>query len=247
MALLGSCASALKKQCESTNWFEHGRAVALSGRRLNSDNLVGQCQKEDVEVNEAQVDLGFKSGMGQYCTAEGAKETGRKGDPFNPDLCNPSIVSALQKDHEKGVVLYCKPSNGYQQGALGSVYKNVCPKALEDSFMTQFRKGKKVYIMNMIEAKTSELRNIENQMEVSQRTESRLKKQLLVLMTAQRLSQSRNPSPEQIQRDRDERDDVERQISQESYSRNSLQGQASTARSELAKLRIEYGSVDSDL
>src|SRR5690606_34111458 len=88
LVLLASCASELKRRCQGTNWFEYGQSVALSGKRLNADNFAAQCKKENVEVDEAQLDVGFKAGMGRYCTAAGATDTGRKGDVFNDDLCD---------------------------------------------------------------------------------------------------------------------------------------------------------------
>ncbi len=244
LLLLSSCASELKRRCQATNWFEHGQAVALSGRRLSADNFIDQCKKEKVQVDEAQADLGFKAGMGRYCTAEGATDTGRKGDVFNPELCDPAVATALRKDYDRGVEAYCRPKNAYEQGALGNVYKNVCPDRLEDAFLKEYNRGRRVYFTNMIQAKEFELKAAQNAVEESQRSESRLNTQLTALMAAQTLAMRRNPSPELEAKFESDKNDLQSRIYQESSRRRAKEQEVQRLRSEIADLRVKLGAAE---
>lgn len=38
----------------------------MSANRLNSDNYLNKCRKSSAKIQEAQLDLGFKSGMLNY-------------------------------------------------------------------------------------------------------------------------------------------------------------------------------------
>ena len=244
LLLVSSCASELKRRCKATNWFEYGQSVALSGRRLNADDFVTQCKKEDVEVDEAQIDVGFKTGMGRYCTADGATETGRKGDVFNDELCDPHTVPALRKDYNKGVALYCKPDSGYEQGALGKTYKNVCPEKVEEAFLKQFKRGKRVYISNIIAAKETEASDAERESREAGSRESRLRAQLTALSAAQtQVRASQNLSPE-ARTDLDRQlSTLESRISSESRQRSTKERLVQTLRGEIRELRVQLGST----
>ncbi|HEY1079150.1 MAG TPA: DUF2799 domain-containing protein, partial [Bdellovibrio sp.] len=61
----------IKKDCESTNWFEHGQKVAQSGKWLNADKKVMDCRRVEAEIQESQLDQGFKSGVQKYCNNDG--------------------------------------------------------------------------------------------------------------------------------------------------------------------------------
>jgi hypothetical protein len=47
---------------------------------------------------------------------------------------------------EEGVVRYCTPDNGFQQGQRGSGYRNVCPSDLEPGFHDAFLAGRELYL-----------------------------------------------------------------------------------------------------
>lgn len=246
LLLLNSCASELKKRCEATNWFEYGESVALSGKRLSADNFIDQCKKEKVDVNEAQADVGFKAGMGRYCTADGAVETGRKGDVFNLDLCDAAAVSSLKKEYQKGVVAYCRPKNGYEQGALGKTYKNVCPEKLEDPFLTQFKRGKRVYLSGIINSKEKEIRDANREAEDASHNESRLRGQLTGLIAAQTLMRSRSTSPEVESRFESDRSMLESRIYSESSKRREKEREVQKLRSEISELQVQLRATDND-
>ncbi len=87
MLSLTSCASYFKrKECESINWFEHGKKVAMRGEWLNSDKTVSECRKVEAHIQESQLDQGFKNGMERYCSPTAAYMTGKGGDLFSRDL-----------------------------------------------------------------------------------------------------------------------------------------------------------------
>jgi hypothetical protein len=159
---LAGCASYFKrKSCESINWFEHGKKVAMSGKWLNSDSTVVECRKVEAEIAESQLDQGFKAGMGQYCSKEQSYQTGKSGDFFARDLCEGPQINVLLNEHKKGVKDYCAKSNGQQAGASGKKYQNICPKDLEASFLVEYRKGRKRYVQAMVETRQSEIRDNE--------------------------------------------------------------------------------------
>jgi len=246
LVLLSSCASELKKRCQSTNWFEYGESVALSGKRLSSENFISQCKKEDVEVDEAQVDVGFKAGMGRYCTADGATETGRKGDVFNADLCDAASVSSLKKEYQQGVLSYCEPDNGYEQGALGRTYKNVCPKNVEGAFLKQYKKGKRVYIAGIIASKEEEIRDAQDAADQAARSESRLRGQLTALIAAQTIARARSSNPEVDSSLDSERSTLESRIYSESSRRSQKESEVARLRAEIRELRVQLGATTVD-
>lgn len=163
VGLLFGCASALKKQCESTNWFDHGFQFAMTGKRLNADPFIEQCKKEDVDVREAELDLGFKAGMQNYCKPEVVYITGKNGESLNIDFCDPSQAKILQKKHADGIEQYCQKDNGYSVGSSGKIYTQVCPKDLEANFLKEYRRGRKVYLGQTILNREQENNELERQ------------------------------------------------------------------------------------
>lgn len=160
---LTGCASYFKrKHCESINWFEHGKTVALKGQWLNSDPTVQECRRVEADIQESQLDQGFKSGMGKYCSNEQAYQTGKSGDFFSRDLCEGPQINVLVNAHKNGVKDYCAKSNGQQAGASGKKYQNICPKELEAGFLVEYRKGRKRYVQTMIETRQSDIRENES-------------------------------------------------------------------------------------
>ncbi len=46
-----------------------------------------------------------------------------------------------KKGHDQGIVQFCRPQNGYNQGTRGYVYQGVCPDHLESAFVTAHLEG----------------------------------------------------------------------------------------------------------
>jgi hypothetical protein len=157
MFALGGCASALKQQCEKTNWFEHGKKLALAGKRVNDDKFVPECKREDVRVDEGQLNLGFQAGQEQYCEPEGAFRTGRNGGFLNTDMCGENELPLLREQHAAGVNQFCSAANGFTVGASGRKYNNICPAAVEAVFLPEYRRGRRAYLEQRIDGLETEV------------------------------------------------------------------------------------------
>lgn len=162
---LSACASYFKrKECESINWFEHGKKVALRGDWLNADQTVNECRKAEADIQESQLDLGFKNGMQKYCSGPHAYLVGKNGDFYSRDLCEGPQISVLMTEHKKGVADYCAKSNGFNAGTSGKKYLNICPKELESTFLPEYRKGRKKYIQAMIETTQADIHQLDSRL-----------------------------------------------------------------------------------
>ena len=175
------CASALKKKCEDTNWFNHGKKVALKGERLNSDSFAKQCRGEKVDVDDVQMDLGFKAGMQAYCEPEEALTIGKRGERFNFSMCDTGRQRVLNDKHKQGVLEYCEPDNGKAVGASGVVYTGICPKNLELKFMPIYQKARHGYLSGLIEGKESESQLLQQMISQLSQHKSRLNIELSML------------------------------------------------------------------
>lgn len=250
---LTACTSALKKQCEETNWFEHGKSIALQGKRLNEDSFVNQCAKEKVSANSAQLDLGFKAGMSQYCLPETVYQTGRKGEFFNPDLCDPSTVNMLRTKHNSGVTAFCTETGGTELGSSGKVYNQICPAELEKTFLPAYRKARKSYLTSTILGKEEEIIQLQrtNLNQVSER--NNLQYQLMQINN--RLATRRqvyDPFTRTYKEEVDsnesastnsEKSNIEWKLNAVSNSIEENQAQQQKMREEITKLKAERDSI----
>lgn len=143
--LFSSCASLIKKSCESKNWYQHGYDLAMQGKRPAGDTMVEQCKKVET-ISESDLDRGFKAGMWDYCKPEIVRNKGKDGEYFNFDFCDPGQLSVLKQTHMNGIKEYCATDNGFTAGAKGKPYNNICPKTYEKSFIKEFNKGRKSYL-----------------------------------------------------------------------------------------------------
>lgn len=161
---LVGCASYFKrKECEKTNWFDHGYKRAMKGQRLEGDSFLKTCEKVEAEINYAEADRGFKAGMGNYCKPKTVYQTGRKGEFFNENLCDMPGIKKLKAQHEKGVRDLCQRKNGKQKGATGWKYNNICPAELESAFLSTYNVGRKIYLEGMVKQKKAEISSINDQ------------------------------------------------------------------------------------
>lgn len=161
-ASLVSCASYMtRKSCEATNWFEYGEKIAMDGRRTTGDQFVNDCRKAEADIDESQLDLGFKSGMQKYCTPDGIYKVGRDGNFFNTDMCSTSGLNTLRLRHNDGVLEYCKKANGYSAGASGKEYNKICPRELERDFLPEFNRGRRRYLSTRISQNQGQIGELE--------------------------------------------------------------------------------------
>ena len=159
--VLSGCASYfLRKDCEKTNWYQHGHDVAMAGKRLDADDYVKQCQRVEAKVGWGELDTGFKSGMARYCTPDNVFAVGKAGKPFVYDMCDGESERKMRVRYEAGLAEFCVPANGYRFGSAGGVYQNVCPRAVEEAWLTEYRRGRKIWLGAVIERKEREMANL---------------------------------------------------------------------------------------
>lgn len=183
---LCSCASYFtRKDCESRNWFDHGYQVAMSGKRLNSDNYLDECRKAEAKIQESQLDLGFKSGMSNYCKPEVVLANGKKGLFFNSEFCDPGQIKTLNAKHAEGVQIFCEPNSGYNFGAGGGTYNQICPKEKEDAFIKEYKKGRKKYLIASITENQNRIQKINADISTSNIHKSHLENELKLVETIQ--------------------------------------------------------------
>ncbi len=178
------CSSYFKrKDCEATNWHAYGQKVALSGRRLSGDGFISDCRLVEAEIKEAELDNGFKQGMAKYCEPAQAFATGKSGKPFSSEMCDGENLSVLNAKHVAGVAEYCQRSNGFVVGAKGKPYNRICPQALEGPFLTEFNRGRRSYLIVLLNENEHRISNIDqeiSQLEAQARSKQWEAQQLLV-------------------------------------------------------------------
>lgn len=252
LSLLG-CASALKKQCEKTNWFEHGHGVAMSGKRLNSDDLAQRCEKEGVPVSYAELDLGFKAGMTNYCKPDVALQTGKNGQPLNLEMCATSDHSALRMKHREGVLVFCQPTNGFPFGSTGAAYQGVCPKNVEAAFLKEFRRGRKVYLTQQIAGKESEIQHLDSEVNDLNAKRAELRSQMNALSNSKILTREKQFGAtgvrETVQFKDDEeskqqKQNIEWEISRVDREIREKRQEQQSLRSEIVKMKTEAAGLE---
>jgi hypothetical protein len=164
------CASYFKrKSCEEINWYDYGQKVAMSGKRLESDQFLSECRKVEAEIGETKLDLGYKSGRDRYCTMDEIYNTGRSGHPFSYELCDHLSRQKVKDRHMDGVLVFCKPDNAYAFGARGEVYEKVCPEDKEVAFLKEYSRGRKLFLESAIKSNEVEVAELEKNIERLQR------------------------------------------------------------------------------
>ncbi len=158
------CASYFtRKTCEKTNWHEYGHQVAMSGKRLDADSFVKECQKVEAKMSWTDLDTGFKAGMSRYCSGDNVFEVGKAGKPFSYEMCDGENMNKMRARHTEGLRVFCTPGNAYRFGSTGGVYQNVCPKNVEDAWMAEYRKGRKIWLQAVITEKERESQRLDGE------------------------------------------------------------------------------------
>lgn len=247
-----SCASYFKrKECEKTNWFQHGQDVAMQGKNLENDNFLRECRKVEAEISEAALDQGFKKGRANYCEPETVFLTGKKGEVFQPDMCDGSNLRLLKQKHAAGVKEYCQPDNGENAGATGKPYLNVCPKELEAKFLTEFKKGRKKYLQAEIITREQKISDMDQ--EIADINEQKMRKMYELSLVGgggqkKTIRRSNNSaygsSVEEITTDEDpalktRRESIKSDIDHLEYQTRTKRQEQTTVREEIRKLRAE--------
>ncbi|WP_299732708.1 DUF2799 domain-containing protein [uncultured Endozoicomonas sp.] len=54
-------------------------------------------------------------------------------------------LNAYKRGHAEGVLVFCTPRNGFEQGKSGYAYSGICPTEIERNFLKAYDSGKKIY------------------------------------------------------------------------------------------------------
>lgn len=250
VSLIG-CASYFKrKECEKTNWFQHGYDRAMSGKRLQGDDFLQQCEKVEAKIDFAAADQGFKAGMGNYCKPQVAYQTGRKGQFFNEGLCDMSGVNKLKAQHAKGVQALCQPGNGHSKGASGWRYNNICPKDLEAGFLTTYNKGRKIYLSGVVAQKRSEIQSLEDQIRDNERRKTEVALRMASIGSTKQVVKTRTfdaAAGRYVESSSvSENEELANQRNRLQSDLRSLDRKIESARSKQAQLRKEIHAVEAE-
>jgi hypothetical protein len=179
---LAGCATYFtRKSCEKTNWYQHGYDVAMSGKRLDADDYVKQCQKVEAKMSYSDLDVGFKAGMSHYCQEDNVYAVGKAGKPFSYDMCDGQSLKKMKLRYDKGIAEFCQPEKAYRYGASGEIYFNVCPKTAEEAWLKEYRRGRKVFLTAKIEEKRRQMMDLDSQIGSMQLHESTLRAESMSL------------------------------------------------------------------
>ena len=180
---VSSCSSYFKrKDCEAEHWYDYGYAVAMRGERPSSDAKVVECRKVGAEIDEGQLDVGFKSGMENYCKPETIFVIGKNGQFFNTDLCDPQQAPSLKLTHQKGVREFCAKDHAASVGASGTIYNSICPPDLEKAFLPEYRKGRKSFLQARIKNDSEKVSQIGHETEELLQNRSQLSSEYSALL-----------------------------------------------------------------
>lgn len=241
----------IRQECEKVNWYEHGYKVAMSGKRLSGDAEVDRCRKAEYDLPEQQLDLGFKAGMSNYCKPEIVYATGKSGDFFNTDLCDPGQANPLRARHAEGVRAYCAAGNAYGAGASGKKYQSICPQDLEPAFLPEYKRGRKKYLNTLISQAQRQEQQLDRQLLDNERQRANLTTQMALLPRARDVrervynnstgtftEQTRTEDPAARQRERltNEMNGVENSIRSQRQQQERLREEISQHERELATL-----------
>lgn len=238
--LLSSCAMLTRNQCEKVNWFEKGQGLALKGQYPANDAQLKECRKVKADIDEDQLDLGFKRGRELYCHPERAFITGKEGQAFATDICDQSRVSSLLKKHAEGVRAFCTPASGKQLGASGGVYNSICPGDLEAPFKVAYSKARKGYLQGQLPGLRNQIQQKNNEITQAKNQVMFLEGQRLVLAGQLSSAKSRDPMSSMTS-DLDNRvDSLESQIRGKNAE---IQSDQSTINSLLTKISSIEGEI----
>ena len=249
------CASYFKrKECEKTNWFEHGQKVAMSGKRLDADPFVKECRKVEAEFSFTELDTGFKSGMAKYCTGDNVFQVGKAGKPFSYEMCDGESEKKMRARYTEGLRIFCTPGNAFRFGSSGGVYENVCPKNEEDEWLTEYRKGRKIWLKAVIEEKTREVARMDTEIQSLERQRSTLTYQQSALSSRKSRTVKRIYDPvtrtyrEEVNEAQDDQtkqrqDQLGSEISNVNYQISSKRKAQTELNNELSKLRTEMATL----
>lgn len=202
----------------------------MSGQRLDADEFTKSCQKVEAKFSFSELDAGFKAGMAKYCSLDNIFLVGKQGQRFAYEMCDGNSEAKMRAKYQEGLRVFCTPSNAYRFGTSGGVYQDVCTGKSENDWLTEYRKGRKVFLNNLVAEK--ERQSAEMSRKIS---DLELKKQRLK-MERMHYSHQKEFSQEQV-----------RNPVTGVFESRTNEGLNSMAKSESERLDREISSVDSEI
>lgn len=229
LILLGC--SSLRKECEQQNWFQIAHDTAMKGWRMEQNPMYKKCQKAEAEMNDGEINRGFKLGMEDYCKADGALSAGRNGETFNYDFCEANLHSMLKKQHKNGMDIFCKPESAVEFASKGGIYQSQCTERNEANYLKHYKKGRRSFLKTDILKNENEILSLDREI-YNLRSSIARKQQELYLLQQRRpivpLQKNQRPFPNKNEqanqaaqdaqrRYQDDLDDIQRDIQQLDY------------------------------
>ena len=105
--LIGACGSVIKtekRDCTSKNWHEIGRQNGFKAAAKNPFyNELVKCEHN--QLFKEQFDIGYDTGLANYCTEENAYHLGKAGDTYRK-VCSNAIEPFFKSFYQKGKKVY---------------------------------------------------------------------------------------------------------------------------------------------
>lgn len=179
ITVLSSCSSALKKNCESSNWYLRGQKMAEQGKFPDSDFYLKKCQAAGANINHQQLDRGFKSERESVCDTKIANQRGREGAKYSFPLCLNYNEANMKNSYNKGLSLYCRPDRAKIEGSTGKKYNNVCPSNVEANFLASYTPAYRSYLKLQIKNENIKLNKANKKLAQLEIEQKKLKEQQL--------------------------------------------------------------------
>jgi flagellar biosynthesis chaperone FliJ len=241
--LFSGCSMFTRSRCEKVNWFERGQSLALKGQYPQSDAQLKECRKVKAEIDEGELDRGFKRGRELYCTPERAFLTGKEGNTFATDICDQSLAKGLLRKHAEGVRGYCTPETGKQLGASGKEYNAICPADLETNFKAAYSKARRGYLEGLIPGLQQQIQQKQNQISSAKSQLMFLQGQKIVYSAQLASAQGRDSMAPETMHLRSQVDDLESKISQQNHSIQSSENEIDSITNRISNIQGEIAGL----
>ena len=102
IALLNSCATMSKEECQKASWNLVGFEAAKNGNPKTHFNKVNQqCSEHGVTANKEKYIEGYKEGLVKFCTYESGRSFGYNDNAYE-DICPSNLERNFLRGYELG-------------------------------------------------------------------------------------------------------------------------------------------------
>lgn len=134
IAMLCSCASMNKEECQVADWQAVGYQHGARGQSATAfERYQKACSKHQIGADFVAFKRGHQLGLSDYCTFEQGFGLGKVGQNYNVQ-CPSSHYLDFEKGYTKGLVSYCTYDMGYNLGQQGGSAESNCTEAAFPDF-----------------------------------------------------------------------------------------------------------------